>query len=398
MKKKILIFCDYYLPGYKSGGGMWTVVNLVERFADRYDFSIVTRNHDGRSDRTPFTSVKTDEWNDVGPAKVFYLSSNKLKPAFFAEIVKVVAPDAVFLNSALSKPVRTFLTARRKGLVGNTPVILAPCGEMSAGALSLKPVKKKLFFQYAKTVKLYDGVIWKASFESEGDEIRKVFGDDVKVMNAPDLAPKVILSDYDQAWKPAKEPGSVRFAFISRLSRKKNIHYFLERLLDINSGKIHFDMIGPMEDEGYRVQCEEIISRLPANITVEMTGAFPSQNDALRRLAESHFFAMPTLNENFGYVFVESLAAGLPLLISENTVWKDIDEKNAGWQTRLDQPEAWVALIRRCVDMDKSEYSVMSTDARNYALNWLADPKIEQATAEVLEFATSTSRSRSTSK
>ena len=42
MKPKILVFCDFYLPGFKSGGGMWTVVNLVDRFHDRFDFFIVT--------------------------------------------------------------------------------------------------------------------------------------------------------------------------------------------------------------------------------------------------------------------------------------------------------------------------------------------------------------------
>jgi len=34
------------LPGFRSGGGMWMIANLVERFADRYEFFIVTRNYD----------------------------------------------------------------------------------------------------------------------------------------------------------------------------------------------------------------------------------------------------------------------------------------------------------------------------------------------------------------
>ena len=29
---------------------MWTVVNLVERFSDVYEFYVVTRNHDGKAD------------------------------------------------------------------------------------------------------------------------------------------------------------------------------------------------------------------------------------------------------------------------------------------------------------------------------------------------------------
>ena len=68
--KKILVFCDYYRPSLKAGGGMWTVANLVDRFCDRYEFHIVTRNYDSPSDTTPYTSVRTGEWNEMGNAKV----------------------------------------------------------------------------------------------------------------------------------------------------------------------------------------------------------------------------------------------------------------------------------------------------------------------------------------
>src|SRR4029077_7414381 len=116
------------------------------------------------------------------------------------------------------------LSARRRGSIGDLPVVLAPCGEMSIGALSLKRYKKKLFLRYAKIVELYSGVIWKASFDLEETEIRTVMGGDAEVWIAPDLTPRVILPDYTPKWKTPKEPGSVRFVFLSRLSRKKNIH------------------------------------------------------------------------------------------------------------------------------------------------------------------------------
>jgi glycosyltransferase involved in cell wall biosynthesis len=104
-------------------------------------------------------------------------------------------------------------------------------------------------------------------------------------------------------------------------------------------------------------------------------------------LSESHFFVLPTLNENFGYVFIEALAAGCPLLVSENTVWKDIEENEVGWEIALDQPESWVRQIEACIDMEAGQYEQMSTNAREYALNWLADSETERATARVLDRA-----------
>ena len=387
MRKKVLIFCDFYLPGFKSGGGMWTVVNLVDRFSDRYDFFVVTRNYESKGDRMPYTSVHSDAWNQVGNAKVWYFSQATFSVEVFAGIVREINPDAVFLNSALSTPVVKFLTARRKGLIDPIPVVLAPCGEMSAGALSLKPVKKKLFLLYASTVELYKDVIWKASFESEKDEIRQVIGVDTEVWVAPDLAPKTILPDYDSQNKTKKEKGTARFAFLSRLTRKKNIHYFLERLKDIRKGEVQFDLIGPFEDEGYWEQCQGVIRELPPNVTVNAVGSFPDQTDALRKLSESHFFVLPTLNENFGYVFIEALAAGCPLLVSDNTVWKDLEHREVGWQIPLEETDAWIEQINKCVDMEATRYEQMSANARSYALDWLGDVETENATARVLDRA-----------
>lgn len=382
-----MVFCDFYLPGYKSGGGMWTVVNLVDRFCDQYDFYVVTRNYDSKGDTKPFTSVVTDDWNRTGNAEVFYASKKNLSPNFFAALVEQVKPDAVFLNSALSTPVIRYLQARRKKLFAEIPTILAPCGEMSKGALSVKPFKKKIFLKYAKTVNLYQNIIWKASFESEMNEIKQMMGRETEILIAPDLAPKTILEDYAPVWKPRKEKGAVKLVFMSRLVPKKNIHYILERLRSITEGAVNLDIVGPLEDQAYWQKCLSIIETLPQNVRVNATGAFPEQHDALKKVAESHFFVLPTLNENFGYVFIEGLAAGCPLLISEQTVWDDIEANRAGWSIPLKDTRGWIDRLKYCIEMEDEEYRSMSEAARRYSENWLNDPKFDEATARVLERA-----------
>jgi len=387
-RKKILVFCDYYLPGYRSGGGTLSVVNLAARFCDRFDFYVVTRNHDGPGDCPPYENVATDKWNQLANECVYYVRKGGFSIGTVSGLFAEVEPDAVYLNSAFSLPVRTFLEARRKGKIpASVPVILAPCGEFSAGALSLKPLKKRLFLAYAKAFGLYRGVIWKGSFEPEADEIRNLMGSDIEVFTAPDLAPKTILPDYDPAKKPRKESGSVIFGFLSRLSRKKNIHYFLERLRGIRNGDVRFVIIGPLEDREYLEECREIITGLPDNVRVEMTGAFERHDDALRRLSECHFFVLPTLNENFGYVFVEAMAAGCPMLISENTVWESAAKAGAAKILPLGDPLKWIAEINHCIEMDNARYSLLSDNARRFALEWLRLPEHMAANARVLEYA-----------
>ncbi|MGQ0543258.1 MAG: glycosyltransferase family 4 protein [Blastocatellia bacterium] len=386
MKKKIMVFCDYYLPGIKGGGGMWAVFNLVERFHERYEFFIVTRNHDGREDRTPYSGVKTGEWNPVGNARAFYLPPNRIKPDVIAGIIREIEPDMVFLNSVFSTPTISFMTARRRKLIPAVPVVLASCGELAQATLAIKRVKKTVYLRAAKLTGLYRGVIWRASFEAERDEIENIFGENVEILIAPDLTPKTILPNFNINEKPQKLPGSVRLIFVSRISRKKNLSYLLERLFEIRNGNVHLDIVGAVDDPEYWKECLSTIESLPDNLTTKFHGAV-SNTEALARMANAHFFILPTLNENFGYVFVEAMAAGCALLISDRTVWNQIQERSAGWAIPLENPVEWEKCIEKLISMDNNAFQQMANAARSFAVEWLSNPEIEKATAKLLEHA-----------
>ncbi|HSI89411.1 MAG TPA: hypothetical protein VK918_10165, partial [Pyrinomonadaceae bacterium] len=230
MKPRILIFCDFYLPGHKSGGGMWTVVNLVKRFKEQFEFHIVTRNHDGYGDRRPYDDVKTGAWNSVGDASVLYVNSKMITQRRFQEIIDEVGPDVVYLNSVFCTLVVKFLTLRRRRGLYRVPVVLAPCGELSPAALGLKKVKKRTFLGAARAAGLYRTVIWKASAEAEMGEIRKVIGRATTVLVAPDLPPREILPDLDLSNKPEKRVGSVSLICVTRITPMKNLLFLMKTL------------------------------------------------------------------------------------------------------------------------------------------------------------------------
>ena len=76
-KLKVLCFCDFYLPGYRAGGPIRTIANMVLNLGDEIDFHIVTRDRDFGSNE-PYRGVAIDAWNTVGKAKVFYASPASL--------------------------------------------------------------------------------------------------------------------------------------------------------------------------------------------------------------------------------------------------------------------------------------------------------------------------------
>ena len=171
--------------------------------------------------------------------------------------------------------------------------------------------------------------------------------------------------------------------FLSRFVPKKNFKWLIEQLGSNIKGKLTMHVHGPLEDAEYWNECQWIIQNLPPNIEVESFGPLPHE-DAVKTMFEYHFFLLPTLGENFGHVFIEALAAGCPLIVSDRTPWLDLAVKGIGWDISLESTQKWIETLNQCIDMDGETYSRMSTAAREYAQNWLADPAIEEQTHAVL--------------
>lgn len=392
-KPKILVFCDFYLPGYKSGGGMRAMVNMVDRLHDKFDFLIITRDHDGVSDKNQYTTVKINEWNKVGNAQVFYLSKDSIRISKIRELILKVKADSIYTNSYFSTLTIYVLQLRKLSLIPNLKIIISPCGELSEGALRLKAGKKKLYIGFSKISQLYKNIIWKASTELEKAEIEKIKGKGGEIFIAPDLPPKEIIEDYKQELKPRKKSGEANMVFLSRFMRKKNFKWLLEHLPSVE-GNLNIDIYGPLEDRDYWEECQNIIKKLPSNIKVEAKGAIPFE-EVIETLFNYQFFILPTLGENFGYVFIEALAVGCPLIISDRTPWLDLEKDKIGWALALENPKKWIETLNYCIKLDDASYSKLSANARKFASDWLKNTEIEEMTLSVLDFATETASSSS---
>ncbi len=386
-KPIILIFCDYYLPGYKSGGGMRTIVNTVERLHESFDFRIITRDHDGREDFQPYEDVEINNWNSIENAQVYYLSKDNIKISKLRELILEVDPDLLYANSFFATFSIFVAKLRKLKRIPKTPFIIAPCGELSDGALRLKSAKKQIFINYSKFFGIYRDIIWKASSELEKAEIKKISGKSGKVFISPDLPPKMLNENYDPNHKVEKIKGEASLIFLSRFMRKKNFRWLLENLEGIE-GNLRIDIYGPLEDVEYWKECLKIIENFPNNIKIEYKGSVPYEQTG-EVLFQYHFFILPTIGENFGHVFLEALAAGCPLIISDRTPWLNLPEKGIGWDLSLEKPSDWNEIINQCIAMDKSEYEKTSSKARGFAVDWLADEKVEKDTVKVLHYGLS---------
>ena len=369
----VLMLTNHYLPGYKAGGPTRTLANLVEQLGDEYAFKVVTKDRDF-SDRTAYAGVAIDAWGRVGKAEIRYLSPSSQSFAGLRRLLRDTDYDLLYLNSFFS-PVLTIkpLLLRRLGLVPSRPVIVAPRGEFSVGALKLKTLRKRLYMLIARLLGLYGGVLWQASSEYEAADIRREFDRNANAHIAPNPV-TVGPADGKPRKSSPKEPGTLDVVFLSRVSRMKNLVGALGMLQGLK-GEVSLDIYGPLEDAAYWAECQGVIRSLPENVTVTYCGAASHEEVGLV-MAEHDLFLLPTLGENFGHVIFESLAVGCPVLISDRTPWRGLEEVGVGWDVSLDDVARFQAILQECVDMDSETHAALSRRAREYAVQYAQDSSV----------------------
>ncbi|MDB2639674.1 glycosyltransferase [Akkermansiaceae bacterium] len=357
MKSRILCFGDYYLPGFKFGGPIRSIANLIENLGDEFDFLVVTRDRDFQEE-LPYSGISSNKWNSVGKAKVFYISPEKLGLLGVTKLLNETNYDILYLNSFFS-PVMTIapLVAQRLGLVKKKPTLLAPRGEFSPGALGLKRFKKRLFIKIFNKLGLWHSVTWQATSARELADIRSVFGrqtEDIRI--APNLTVgEVKISSSRDAIGWMERPrrlSPIKLVFLSRISRKKNLIFLLQVLKKVNR-KLELSIYGPLEDDSYWEECKVIIEALPSCILVNYYGE-TSPKKVSEVFSEHDLFVFPTLGENFGHVIHESLSAGTPVLLSDQTPWVP-SQSRAVQILPLNCISLWILRIREWIDLSNSQ-------------------------------------------
>lgn len=369
MKNKhvtLLVFIQYYLPGYKSGGPVRTIANLVDRLGDEIDFKIVTSDRDSQ-DADPYPDVPIDQWSKLGGASVFYMSPHRRSFSDFLSLLRDTEYDAVYLNSFFASPWTLYpLLARRLGLIGPCPVLLAPRGELAIGALSLGRWKKKPFMKLAKLVGLYKGLIWQGSSAYEVEDIRREMnGIAREVIEAPDLMPIFRTEGLECVSASSSHASSLRIVFLARISPMKNLEFALECLAEAGI-ECSLDIYGTISDLTYWESCRRLIAELPSSVCVKYCGVLPHER-VISVLSSYDLYFLPTRGENFGHSIIEALAAGVPVLISDRTPWRGLREAGIGADISLDNRDEFLREIRRFARLDVTERQARSARARRYA-------------------------------
>lgn len=343
-KPIVLAFVGYYLPGFKAGGILRSMENMVNHLHGEFQFKIVTRDRD-LGDEEPYRGIKRDEWQAVGNASVYYVSPPRESSGALSRLVRETPHHVLYLNSFFEPLTIGVLLNRRLGRIGRKPAVLAPRGEFAWPSLRLKYPKKAAWLQLAKLIGLYSPVMWHASSAFEAGDVRRVMKvqeESIRIaLDLPTLSNLTAAPAVDAA--AAGTADGVRVVYLSRIAPEKNLHVALKILARVRA-RVAFDIIGPIEDVPYWNDCQRLLRDIPQNVTVRSLGMVKPA-DVSDTLSRYDLLLLPSGAENYGHVIAEALSVGTRVLIGDNTPWREMEARGLGWDLPLADKDKFAHLI-----------------------------------------------------
>jgi glycosyltransferase involved in cell wall biosynthesis len=389
VKPRIAVFTRSYPPAYLKGGPARSLHALVEVLAAEFRFSVVTSAFDD-SATVRMESVEPSRWSTFGRAAIWYESRYRMPARTAVKLLKETEPQLIYLNSLFDYRFAILPLLIARTMFWRVPVVLAPRGELSAGALTLKRRKKRAFIKVFRLLKLHEYAIWHASTSQERAEIERVFGSKARIHVAVDLRTDLFGAGVEQGHsrRPSDDLRGSSLVFLSRIVPKKNVAAVIRAMLLVK-GNACLSIAGPIEDVRYWNRCVELINDMPDSRPVRYLGAIPA-DEVVTFLSRFDLFVLPTLGENFGHVVLESLAAGTPVIVGKDTPWHRIEASGAGWVCDPTNPGAIAELIERFLSLDEKARQDMRVAAHSLAVEVVKDPSSVNANRSMFRALTST--------
>lgn len=381
-RPQILLFSNWFAPGYRAGGSQLAIINLVRALRDEFDFKVVTRDRDVGADHS-FDGSRTACWTSLDGIEVRYLRPAELNFLSVQKIIRSTPHDLLHLNSVVSLPFTAFpLLAKKLAGLSKAQVLISPHGEMSKAALAKKGVRKAFYLRSVKAMGLFEKATWHATSGDEERDIARVWGPLARIRLAPLLPP--VISNSNSPSRTPKSLGEIRAVYLARIDRMKNLELAIE--LIASTANATLDIYGPVGQQDYWAECQRKIAASPRPTAFRHCGSIPPDNVA-STLSKYDLLVQPSQSENFGYAILEALAAGCPVLISDRTPWRGLEEKGVGFDISLDRPKEFLTALERIRALDEAAHRDWRNRSRTFAAEFIANSTAKSLNSELYRAA-----------
>lgn len=213
-------------------------------------------------------------------------------------------------------------------LMRKVPVVVSPRGTLSAYSFGNKNIGIKQLIHNLMGKPMLNKCFIHVTSERE----KKA----VKMLIQPtriDVLPNFVKLQPYKASTQIREDDVLKLIFFSRIEQKKGLDLLLNALIEVNI-PYHLTIAG----DGDKNYVDSLKSLAIENKVDDHISWIGFQNDNKFEMLQAYdLFVLPSYDENFGNVVIESLSVGTPVLISENVGLVDyVLKNNLSWICKTD--------------------------------------------------------------
>jgi glycosyltransferase involved in cell wall biosynthesis len=354
---KIMVFTDWFYPGSQAGGPIQSLISFMKNSSDT--FFVITRNTDLNSN-IPYSNIQPDFWQTSFQEniQVYYVNENSLTEDSILKIYSEINPDRVYLNSMWSPKFSLLPLKVFRAIEFSNNVFLAPRGMLKPAAFKQKGFKKKIFLLFSKLTKIYSNITWHATSEIEKEEILQKFPK-ANIRIAPNISNATVSSKAKEMTSPFK------ILTVGRISPEKGYYEALDTFRNwIPKTPVIWDIVG-LKENTELVKAIQSYSTESSSIQITLHG-HKNQEELKLFYKNAHLFFLPSRGENYGHAIAEGLSYGTPVVISDQTPWKNLEESNAGKSSSLN-PNNLAESLNFFLNLSNETYHKWSDGALVYA-------------------------------
>lgn len=375
-KTKVLILYEYFYPGFRAGGPVQSLTNLIIALQYQFRFYVSTTAFDLTATK-PYENCNTNCWQNIlinnnTPVNVWY-AKNK-KPGFFNlyTSIKKANPQFIFINGLYTQHFLFPLLYKKLGLLKNTQIILSPRGMLQQGSIQIKSTKKQWFIKAINFLNLLKNVTYHATTQEEADDVKKYFKANATTTIVGNIPKKPI----EKINSIQKQKGKLRLISVSLINPVKNIHVLISALNKMDA-QIELDIYGPLRDEIYWKECETTMQEVPYNISINYKGELQPKL-VQSTIQQYHVFVSLTKGENFGHALYESLSVGRPIITSFFTPWNNLHYNKAGYNVNIHSLNDIQQAINFFAAMNTEQLNEYCIGAYNMACDYYQQSNFEE--------------------
>jgi len=261
------------------------------------------------------------------------------------------------------------------------PYILSVHGMLDDWCMSQRKLKKVMYLKTWGKRLLKDATIVHCTAQAELDQASAWFKQSKgRVVPLPfDLDEYVEIPDPQVAYDAfdGLDRELPKVLFLSRINYKKGVDRLIKASAILNKRDVkHQLVIAGTGDESYVTQMIELAKSEGIEDIAYFLG-FASGAAKVALLGVCDVFALPTSQENFGFVFFEALASGTTVLTTKGTdTWPEIEQSGGG--VIVDNtPEAFADALEKII-ADRDGYNTRAAAAREWAHREMAVDKVRE--------------------